>query len=91
MNANQRIELKREVELIGRLSDAFGHRFAELVDRLNRPDAAPPSTATLRLCVEAVNMMLDTQTRLARTIARVCDDPDVSANRDVPRRVRPAA
>jgi hypothetical protein len=77
VSPQNKAQLRREAQLIGRVADVFAGRFAELVQRLNRPatHADPAATAdTLRLCVEAVNMLLDTQTRLARSIERVCDD-----------------
>ena len=58
-----------EVELIQRFAGSYGKKFDELIARLNgsaqAPDAAGADGQCLRLCVEAVNMVLSLQGQLA--------------------------
>jgi hypothetical protein len=67
---HQRIQ--DEVELIQRFAGAYGKKFDDLIAKLNAP-ASPAAAATpdgqcLRLCVEAVNMVLSLQGHLARVL-----------------------
>jgi hypothetical protein len=60
-----------EVELIQRFAGSYGKKFDELIARLNGPEQAPAAGADgqcLRLCVEAVNMVLSLQGQLARVL-----------------------
>jgi hypothetical protein len=62
-----------EVELIQRFAGSYGKKFDDLISRMNGVDAAgadapQPDGQCLRLCVEAVNMVLSLQGHLARVL-----------------------
>ncbi len=65
---HQRIQ--DEVELIQRFAGAYGKKFDDLIARMNAPAGTSPvgvgtDGQCLRLCVEAVNMVLSLQGHLA--------------------------
>ena len=64
--ASQR--LRQEVDLMERFTQTYRLKFATLIDRLNAAADAPSELQCVRLCVEAVNMMLDSHTQVARTL-----------------------
>lgn len=64
--ASQR--LRQEVDLMERFTQTYRLKFASLIDRLNAAADAPSELQCVRLCVEAVNMMLDSHTQVARTL-----------------------
>jgi hypothetical protein len=64
-SASQR--LREEVELMERFTQTYRRKFAELIDRLNAP-TTPSDLQCVRLCVEAVDMMLASQSQIARTL-----------------------
>jgi hypothetical protein len=73
-------QIEQEVDLIGRFAETYRRKFSILIDRLNHPQRRDSSTdlASLRLCVEAVDMMLSNQseiTRILREIASNNQDP----------------
>jgi hypothetical protein len=60
-------KLREEADLVERFTQTYRMKFAHLIERLNAGE--PPSDlASIRLCVEAVNMMLESQSQMARTI-----------------------
>jgi hypothetical protein len=66
-----REQLREEIELVERFVDCYRRQFDALIARLNdggRATASAGNPQTVRLCVEAVNMMLDSHGRLARTL-----------------------
>lgn len=66
--------LRREAELMRAFAQTYQSKFESIIDRLNRHD--PPSDLhCLRLCVEAVNMMLASQQQLASAIEQISQDP----------------
>src|SRR5687768_14276223 len=94
MSPQHRRQIRQEVDLIQRFADSYRRKFADLIDRMNRattattgPEVARPDLNCLKLCVEAVDMMLATHHRLAAAVARLSDDtPD-----DAPASLRRAA
>jgi hypothetical protein len=95
MSPQERQRIRHEADLIGRVAEYYRARFGRLIDRMNHPpvpsDPRPVTgsasdLACLRLCVEAVDMMLASQDQLARAVR------ELTAERDVPHRpLRPAA
>ena len=82
MSPQHRRQIRQEVDLIQRFSDTYRRKFAELIDRMNHATTATgaPDAGSLRLCVEAVDMMLATHHQLANAVARLSDDaPDEPA------------
>ena len=70
--------LRQEVDLMERFTQSYRRKIAVLIERLN---GSPASTATpapsdlqcLRLCVEAVDMMLASQTQVAQSLREIAD------------------
>lgn len=73
--------MREEVDLIARFAETYRRRFSNLIDRMNH--AADPATelASLRLCVEAVDMMLSNQKQLAKALCEMTHDGRVTVNR----------
>ena len=69
--ASQR--LRHEADLMERFTQTYRLKFASLIDRLNAAADAPSDLQCVRLCVEAVNMMLDSHTQVARTLREIAD------------------
>jgi hypothetical protein len=67
MSSNLQLRIRQEVELIERFTGAYGRQFDELIGRLNANPTAADGQC-LRLCVEAVNMVLCLQGQLARVL-----------------------
>ena len=65
--------LRQEVDLMERFTQTYRLKFASLIDRLNAAADAPSELQCVRLCVEAVNMMLDSHTQVARTLREIAD------------------
>jgi hypothetical protein len=68
MSPQRRQHLQQEVDLIGKFADSYRRRFSVLIDQLNHNLASQGDSASLRLCVEAVDMMLSNQSELARVL-----------------------
>jgi hypothetical protein len=75
------LRLRQEADLMERFTQTYRLKFANLIDRLNAAADAPSDLQCVRLCVEAVNMMLDSHTQVARTLREIAeaDAPRVSA------------
>ena len=70
MSPEQR--LQKEADLIESFTQTYRLKFQELIDRLNSGVAAGASDLQcVRLCVEAVNMMLASQSQVARTLREI--------------------
>jgi hypothetical protein len=85
MSPQHRRQIRQEVDLIQRFADSYRRKFADLIERMNHTTTTTTTTAgaptmdagSLRLCVEAVDMMLATHHQLADAVARLSDDsPD---------------
>ena len=74
--ASQR--LRQEVDLIERFTQSYRRKFAELIERLNGRADDPSNLQCLRLCIEAVDMMLVSQSQVARSL-RELTDPAIAA------------
>ena len=84
MSPQARLRIRREADLINRMAAYYRARFGEAIDRLNhtphRPSQTPTSDlACLRLCVEAVDMMLASQDQLARAVREITSDDEPQA------------
>lgn len=66
-NQTQR-EIEQEIQLVRNFTGSYGPKLEELIARLNQSPAAGPDGQCLRLCVEAVNMVLSLQSHLATAI-----------------------
>ena len=65
--------LRQEVDLMERFSQSYRRKFAALIERLNGSSDVPSDVQCLRLCVEAVDMMLASQTQVARSLREIAD------------------
>jgi len=75
------LQIRQEVDLVHRFTDSYRRKFATVIRLLNEAAAPDAQAQCVRLCVEAVDMMLLTQTRLAGAIQQLAEA----------RPVRPAA
>jgi hypothetical protein len=71
MPMDSREKMLEEAEVATRFAEMYRRHFAELIERLNKNLAQPPDRDGLRLCIEAVDMMLATQSYLTRSIAQL--------------------
>ena len=71
MPVEMRDQMLQEAALAARFSEIYRRQFAALIERLNDNLAQPPDRDGLRLCIEAVDMMLATQTYLTKAIAQL--------------------
>lgn len=69
---HQRID--RELDLIERLSRVYQSQFAELISELNTAPTNQTTGQCLRLCVEAVNMLLDSHNQLASAMRSLAEE-----------------
>ncbi|HYE20242.1 MAG TPA: hypothetical protein VEA69_17470 [Tepidisphaeraceae bacterium] len=78
--------LRAEADLIEAFTRTYGRKFSEMIDQLNHPTPAAGAPAQglsdlqcVRLCVEAVNMMLVSQAQVARTLQEMAAAPVAGA------------
>ena len=64
-------QIKQEADLIGRFADSYRHKISELIERMNRAPDPNTDAASLRVCVEAVDMILSSQSELARILSKI--------------------
>jgi hypothetical protein len=69
--ANNAKLLRDEANLIARFSESYRRKFADLIEKLNRSTSVESDTASVRLCVEAMDMVLSNHAMLAKAIARI--------------------
>ncbi|MDP9175776.1 MAG: hypothetical protein M3O30_18195 [Planctomycetota bacterium] len=86
MTTPLRERIQQEAELIQRFSGSYGRKFDDLISRLNGAIGSTDSTTPgqmstnadgqcLRLCIEAVNMVLSMQGNLARVLDDLVREP----------------
>lgn len=75
MSTHMRRKIQREVDLIHRFAGSYGPKFDALIARLNLCPAAATDSQSLRLCVEAINMVLNMQEHLAGVLADLSREP----------------
>jgi hypothetical protein len=63
-------QIHQEAELIERFVGVYRRRFDKIIDQLNGP-TQHHEPQTMRLCVEAINMMLSTQGQLASVLRQL--------------------
>ena len=77
MTTTTRQQLSKEVDLIGRFAQSYHRKLSVMIDRMNTRHDPAADLASLRLCVEAVGVMLSNQTELARVLRELADaDPN---------------
>ena len=71
MSQHAQETIRRETDLIGRAAAYYRTRFGQLIDRMNRQPHAASDLASIRLCVEAVDMMLASQGKIAEALGEM--------------------
>ncbi len=62
--------LRSEAAIMEAFTSTYGRKFSQLIERMNDEPAAT-DLQCVRLCVEAVNMMLVSQAQVARTLRAI--------------------
>jgi len=70
MSAFATQRLRQEVELMERFTESYRRQFAQLIDRMNRSEPAT-DLQCIRLCIEAVDMMLASQSQVAQSLREI--------------------
>ena len=73
MSADIKDRLRAEVDLIERFTQTYRRKFDAVIERLNG-SGGPSDLQCVRLCVEAVNMLLTSQAQVARTIRAMAEE-----------------
>ena len=74
MSPSQARRLQEEMDLLERFSRSYRQKFAVLIQQLNRPGATSDPTS-VRLCIEAVDMMLASQSQVASSLRELVRGP----------------
>lgn len=74
MSPSQARRLQEEMDLMDRFSRSYRRKFALLIEQLNRPGATS-DPASMRLCIEAVDMMLASQSQVASSLRELARQP----------------
>lgn len=64
-------QFRRDLELIQRFTDTYSRCFADLIGQLNTSPSTALAERGLRLCIEAVDMMLLTQKQMAAMLGQL--------------------
>jgi len=75
MSPSQARRLAEEMDLMERFSRSYRRKFSLLIEQLNRPGATSDPTS-VRLCIEAVDMMLATQSQVASSLRALARQPE---------------
>ena len=70
MSAFATQRLRQEVALMERFTESYRRQFAQLIDRMNRSEPAT-DLQCIRLCIEAVDMMLASQSQVAQSLREI--------------------
>jgi hypothetical protein len=73
MSADSRQTVYAELAVMERFSASYQHRFQDLIRELNSSPSPAAAQRSLRLCIEAVNMMLDNHRTLATALRGLSD------------------
>lgn len=71
MSPESRGKLLAEADLISRFAESYRRKFSHLIDRMNHQPDPALDTQSLKLCVEAVDMILTTQNKLATALCEL--------------------
>lgn len=66
-------EIENEVRLIQQFADSYRRRISVVIERLNGDLGQVPDGRSVRLCIEAVDMLLVNQCQLARMVGQLSD------------------
>jgi hypothetical protein len=73
---------EEEAEVIERFARNYRQRFGQLIEQLNRAPQSRISSQCMRLCVEAMDMVLSSQDQMAQAIRRLDRSQHRSAAND---------
>ena len=71
MSSQMSGRLRQEVDLISRFTETYRRKVLCMIDRMNHGPSPATEAAGLRLCVEAVDMMLASQKQLCKTLSEM--------------------
>jgi hypothetical protein len=72
--------LRQEVDLMNRFTQSYRRKFAALIERMNGSDPRS-DLQCVRLCIEAVDMMLASQSQVAQSLREMTNEPVVPIKR----------
>lgn len=67
-------QLRQELDVIERFARTYREQFSVLIQQLNADPTPQTGRQCLRLCVEAVNMLLSTQNQMASALRSLSDE-----------------
>lgn len=73
MTPHTRYQLQQEADLIGRFAESYRRKLSAMIERMNHSTDPAIELAGLRICVEAVDMMLSNQSELAAILRQLAD------------------
>ncbi|MDQ3441677.1 MAG: hypothetical protein M3478_15145 [Planctomycetota bacterium] len=76
MSPQNRQAIRKEADLTERVVEYYRRLFAGLITRMNREPAVRSDIECMRMCVEAVDMMLENQGRMTKALRELTDDRD---------------
>lgn len=71
MRPDTAAEIANEVRLIQQFADSYRRKISSIIDNLNGDLRRVPDAQCVRLCVEAVDMMLMNQREMAKMLSRL--------------------
>jgi hypothetical protein len=77
--------LRQEVDLMNRFTQSYRRKFAVLIDRMNGSDPRS-DLQCVRLCIEAVDMMLASQSQVAQSLREMTNESAAAIAPSVSRR-----
>lgn len=66
--------LRQEVDLMNRFTQSYRRKFAVLIDRMNGSEPRS-DLQCVRRCLEAVDMMLASQSQVAQSLREMTNEP----------------
>jgi hypothetical protein len=72
MSPASQANLHEEIDLIQRFAVSYRRKLADVIDRMNRGQG---DVQCMKLCVEAVDMMLESQNHLAQALLESRESP----------------
>ena len=67
-------QLRQDLDVIERFARAYREQFSVLIEQLNTDPTPQTGRQCLRLCVEAVNMLLASQDQMASALRSLTDE-----------------
>ena len=76
MSPQARQAIRKEADLTERVVEYYRRLFAGLIARMNREPSVRSDIECMRMCVEAVDMMLENQGRMTKALREIAEDPE---------------